>query len=173
VVFKDGTTTLGRSTLSGGTATLAASWPAAGSHTLTAGYGGDASFAVSTSSPLTQTVNPADTGPPTLAVNDVSVTEGDAGTVAATFTVTLSKASAATVAVSAKTGDGTARAPGDYRATQAALRFSPGQTTRTVSVLVKGDTRVEGNETFTLALSAPSNATIADGSGRATIVDDD
>ena len=59
VTFKDGTTTLGTATLSSGVATYSASFNAAGAHSLTAIYSGDVSNAASTSSALTQTVNPA------------------------------------------------------------------------------------------------------------------
>lgn len=61
VTFKDGTATLGSSTLSGGIATFTLSSLALGSHSITAVYSGDTSFATSTSSTLTQGVNKAST----------------------------------------------------------------------------------------------------------------
>ena len=48
-------------------------------------------------------------GCPSLSINDVSVTEGNSGTKNATFTVSLSAASSATVSVGYATADGTAR----------------------------------------------------------------
>ncbi|HEX7823484.1 MAG TPA: hypothetical protein VF477_01150 [Mycobacterium sp.] len=36
-----------------------------------------------------------------------------------------------------------------------------------------GDTATEGSENFTVMLSNPTGATIVDGSGRGTIVDDE
>ena len=63
VTFKDGSTTLGTGTLSGGTATFTTSALAVGTHSITAAYGGDASFAASTSAALTQVVNQAAVGP--------------------------------------------------------------------------------------------------------------
>ena len=114
-----------------------------------------------------------DDGQPSLSVNDVTVTEGDSGTTSATFTVTLAPASGQNVSVDYSTADGTATAPADYAATSGTLTFAPGQTTRTVTVLVAGDTLDENNETFLLNLSNPSNATIGDGSGVGTITDDD
>src|SRR5436853_902167 len=56
VTFQDGTSALGTGTLSGGTATFATSALVGGVHSITAVYGGDASFASSTSPGLTQTV---------------------------------------------------------------------------------------------------------------------
>ncbi len=114
---------------------------------------------------------------PTLSVNNVTVTEGNAGTVAATFTVTLKPAAAQTVTVKYQTANGTtnpATSVTDYTPLPLSpLSFSPGQTSKTVSVTVKGDALDELNETFKLLLSAPSNALITDGEGIGTITDDD
>src|SRR5262249_31298200 len=60
VTFKDGATSLGTGTLNGsGQATVTISTLAAGSHSITAAYGGAATYAARTSSPLAQTANPA------------------------------------------------------------------------------------------------------------------
>ena len=56
--------------------------------------------------------------PPSLRISDVSVTEGNTGTVAATFTVTLSAASTQTVTVAYATSNGTATAGSDYQASE-------------------------------------------------------
>ena len=85
---------------------------------------------------------------PTLSINDASVNEGNAGTTTATFTVTLSAAATSAVTVSYATADGTATAGSDYAATSGALTFAVGETTKTVSVTINGDTTVEPNETF-------------------------
>jgi hypothetical protein len=61
VTFKDGTTTLGTGTLSGGSASFTTSALAVGGHSITASYGSDTNFNSSTSSALSQTVNPAKT----------------------------------------------------------------------------------------------------------------
>ena len=53
------------------------------------------------------------------------------------------------------------------------LTFGPNQTAQTVTVQVRQDDRVEGTEQFQVSLSAPTNATILDGSGFCTIIDDD
>ena len=111
---------------------------------------------------------------PALAIGDVTVTEGDSGTVNATFTVSLSTVSGRTVTVDYATANGTAIAPADYTALPlTALSFSPGQTTRTVTVVVNGDALDEGDETFNVNLSGAAGATIGDGIGVGTITDDD
>ena len=114
-----------------------------------------------------------DDGAPSLSVNDVTVTEGNSGTTSATFTVTLAPASGQNVSVGYSTADGTATAPADYAATSGTLTFAPGQTTRTATVQVVGDTLDELDETFTVNLSDAVNAAIADGTGLGTILDDD
>jgi hypothetical protein len=108
-----------------------------------------------------------------LSINDVLVTEGDSGTHAATFTVTLSPASTQTVSVSWATGNGTAVAGSDYTAAAGTLSFPPGATSRTLSVAVTGDKTSEANETFSVSLSNATGATLTDAIGQATIVDDD
>jgi Calx-beta domain len=110
----------------------------------------------------------------TLSVNDVSVTEGSSGTKAATFTLTRSGSTTGSSTVTYATANGTATAGSDYTAVPAtAVTFAAGETTKSVSVSVLGDTTVEPNETFTLGLSAPTGATIADAIGVATITNDD
>ena len=67
-----------------------------------------------------------------LTINDVTVTEGDTGTVAATFTVTLHGSTGSTVTVDYSTADGTANAPGDYQSIATTqLVFNPGDTSKT------------------------------------------
>jgi len=110
---------------------------------------------------------------PTLSVDDVTVTEGDSGTVAAEFVVNLSEASDQEVTVEYGTDNGTATAGSDYTAQSGTLTFAAGETSKIVSVPVIGDTTVESNETFRLNLSNPSNGTIADAQGVGTISNDD
>lgn len=108
-----------------------------------------------------------------LSINDVSVTEGNAGTSAAGFTVSLSNASSDTVTVNYATADGTATAGSDYVSTNSTLTFTPGQLTQPISVTVNGDTTFEPNETFNVNLSGAMNATIGDNQGVGTITNDD
>jgi hypothetical protein len=107
---------------------------------------------------------------PSLVVSDAETWEGGG---ALGFDVTLSAPSGKTVSVGYATANGTATAGSDYQAASGTLSFPPGTTTRTVSVTILADGLVEPTETFTLSLSSPTNATIADGTGTGTIVDDD
>ena len=110
---------------------------------------------------------------PSIGVTDASVLEGNAGTANADFTLSLSSASGKTVSVNWTTTDGTATAGPDYTAGGGTLTFTPGQTSKVVSVSVIGDVLNEGDETFSVDLSAPVNASIADSLGAGTIMDDD
>src|SRR5207244_3524727 len=111
---------------------------------------------------------------PSLSINNASVTEGNNnGNNPATYTVTLSAVSGRTVTVNYATADGTATAPADYTATSGTLIFNPGETNKTINVQVQGDSLYELNETFTVNLSSPTNATITTATGTGTIIDDD
>jgi hypothetical protein len=111
--------------------------------------------------------------PPALRIGDATVTEGNTGAVATTFAVSLSAASTQTVTVAYATANGTAGAGSDYRAASGTLAFAPGQTSKTVTVTVNGDRVAEPNETFFVNLSGATNATISDGQGVGTIMDDE
>jgi hypothetical protein len=112
--------------------------------------------------------------PHELSIDDVSVPEGDAGTTDATFTVSLSAPSGQAVTVDFATVDDTATDPGDYASASGTLTFAPGETEKTVTVAVNGDTLVEPDESFFVNLSnATGGATIADDQGVGTIVNDD
>ncbi|MEM7029305.1 MAG: Calx-beta domain-containing protein [Chloroflexota bacterium] len=107
---------------------------------------------------------------PTISVSDVSVGEAD-GT--ATFTVTLSAASGKVVTVTYQTTNVTALGGSDFTTEANAVVFMAGETEQTVNITINNDSDSEGNETFTLDLSDPINATLAVAQGTATIIDDD
>jgi Calx-beta domain/Right handed beta helix region len=110
---------------------------------------------------------------PTLAIGAVSVPEGNSGQASAVLPVTLSGPAGQTVTVSFATAAGTATAGADYVSTSGVLTFPPGTTARTVAVPVVGDLMREGDETFSVGLTAPVNGTVGTPSALATIVDDD
>ncbi len=118
-----------------------------------------------------------DEAAPTFSIDSPSVTEGDSGSVNLTFTVTLSAASALQHKVNyADAGTGTATSGTDYTALAASstLTFAAGETSKTITVQVTGDTAVEANETVVINLSnATGGAGISTASGTGTITDDD
>ena len=73
------------------------------------------------------------------------------------------------------TVDGTATtSDGDYVARTDTLTFAPGETTKTITIEVKGDSKKEANETFYLDLfGLSSNALFTKNRGLGTILNDD
>jgi len=110
---------------------------------------------------------------PDFSITSVTVTEGNTGSVTATFTIQLSAPSTSPTTVHYSTADGTAIASRDYVSTSDTLTFNPGDTQQQVTVAVIGDRIDEYDEYFTLNLSAATNAGIANGQGVGTILDDD
>jgi len=103
---------------------------------------------------------------PAIAIDDVTLDEGNSGTKTFTFTVTLSNPSATAVSVDYATAAGTASAGSDYANASGTLTFASGVTTRTITVDVNGDTIFESDETFVVNLATGSH-------GTGTIVNDD
>jgi hypothetical protein len=109
----------------------------------------------------------------TLSVNDVSTAEGNSGTHVVAVTVSLSTPASSAVSVSYATANVTATAGSDYVSTSGTVTFAAGVTSQTINITINGDTVLEPDETFQVLLSAPSGATIFDGTGVVTIVNDE
>ena len=109
-----------------------------------------------------------------VTVSDAQVNEGDSGTTTLDFTVTRSN-NEDEVTVLASTLSGTAVEVSDYvPLLDLPVSFEAnGPFTQTVSVTINGDEVVEANETLSLILHHPQQATIADGEGQGTILNDD
>jgi hypothetical protein len=181
----DYTTTTGTLTFAAGEASKTISVPVAGDtsveadETLTVTLS-NAAKATLPARPATVTITNDDVAPvvqpvvPAISIGDATVTEGNSATVAAAFAVTLDKATTVPVTVNVASANNTAKTPDDYAPTSGALTFAPGETTKSVTVLVKGDIVDEADETFGVLLSGPTNATLASKSvGVGTILDDD
>jgi large repetitive protein len=111
----------------------------------------------------------------TIRINDASVVEGDAGHPNMTFTVTWtgSKGGPAPT-VHYATADGSATAGADYTASSGTATLSNGSCKcATVNVPILDDATTEGTETFSVNLTSPVNATIADAQGIGTIYDNE
>lgn len=102
----------------------------------------------------TATAGITDDDPPGISVADVVVLEPIAGGANyASFTVSLSPASASTVTVQYATADGSATAPEDYEAISGTVTFPPGSESQAVVVRIAADTVADPGETFSLRLS--------------------
>jgi large repetitive protein len=111
---------------------------------------------------------------PVLYAGSATGVESQSGTKTLTFTVTLSAASAQTVSVDYVTADDSATvADNDYQATGGTLSFSPGITSRTITVTVVGDAVQEENERFFLKFFNAVNATLNNVQVSGNITNDD
>ncbi len=116
-------------------------------------------------------------GPPIVSITpSVSHNEGNTGTTPSTpyiFDVTLSHAGDLPVQVTYTTSNGSAQA-GDFVAQTGTLSFAVGETSKSVTIGVVGDTAIESNETFNVTLSSPIESVLGAASvGVGTIVNDD
>jgi len=111
-------------------------------------------------------------------VDDAWIVEGNSGSLNAVIPVRLVGQHGNKVTVNYKTvagtaDAGTADAAGDYTDVIGKLTFNKNQTRKNVIVPIIGDRALEDYENFTLELFTPKGATIADGSGTATISDNE
>lgn len=114
--------------------------------------------------------------PPMMAIGDVEVVEGAHGqTTMALFPLTLSSVSGRSVSVNYQTSNDSAQAGSDYISANGIATIQAGQAATTIHVDVMGDSAVEDDEMFSMAISAPTNADLAAGQDIAigTILNDD
>jgi len=107
-------------------------------------------------------------------INHAIAVEGNSGATAMTFTVTLSAATDAAVTVAYATTDGSATsAGGDYQAKSGTLTFSPGETSKLITVQVNGDRVGEPDEYFFVNLTGATGALISNPTAYGSIQDDE
>jgi hypothetical protein len=111
---------------------------------------------------------------PTITLNPRSQTivEGLTTSQNAPYTVTLSQASSQTISVNYATSNGTATAGLDYTTTNGTLTFNPGVTSQVINIPILNDSLNEADETFTLALSSPTNAALGTQTAATTTITD-
>lgn len=107
---------------------------------------------------------------PSVSISDVVVNENEN---TAEFDVNLSQSMSAAVMVDYATVDGNAIAGADYSAVGGQLTFAPGETVKSIIIPIIDDSEDEADESFNVLLSNVSGATLTDGTGTATIIDDD
>ncbi|MCP5017163.1 MAG: hypothetical protein GY938_18105, partial [Ketobacter sp.] len=148
----------------------------------------DETFRVDLSNPVNATIV-VTSGTGTILDNDleptvsiiaptvITVTEGNSGITTTTFTVELSSASEKPIAVTYATADNTATAAGlfgDYiQIPPTTLNFALGETSKTITATVRGDTVFESDERFFVNLIAVTNAITGVSQGTINITNDD
>jgi chitinase len=108
-----------------------------------------------------------------FSIGDITILEGNTGTLNALVPVTLTGAHGNNVTVEYRTTAGTATAGSDYSAVSGKLTFNKNQTSKSIVVPILGDRLIEANEKFSVQLSNSKGASIADGLGVVTIVDNE
>jgi uncharacterized delta-60 repeat protein len=177
VNFMEGTTLLGSGTLSGGITTFSTTALTVGSHSIAAVYGGDANFATSTSSTLSQTVNQV---PTTMSISAPAVTYNANGIVTVTVTSSVSSAVTGSVSLSvdgaAATTQTLSNGSASFTITSPSVVASPGHTL-SASYAAQGNFGASsgtGNLTVnpmptTMSISAPAIAYGANGTVTVTM----
>jgi large repetitive protein len=117
-------------------------------------------------------------GPPVISISDVTQQEGHSGTTQFVFVVTLSTPSDAPIKVKYATAGHTARAVRyDFIARHGSLTFAAGETSKTITVNVRGDKKTEADEFFYLNLTSPARTNVGPtfdkSQGVGTILNDD
>lgn len=101
---------------------------------------------------------------------DYTVREND-GTVV--LTVYRTQNPAGSMSVNYSTHDGTAKSGSDFTATNGTITFTDGETKKSLSIIVIDDGLYEGNKSFSITLTNPSNGSVKDGVATITITDND
>jgi len=112
---------------------------------------------------------------PSVTTTAAILKERDSGTRTATVKVRLNRApkEGETIRVSYRTADGTAAAGEDYAAKSGTLTFAAGQTEKSVSLTINGDTDDETLELFRLEFHDPVGCLLGDELATIQIIDDD
>jgi hypothetical protein len=167
--FFAGGASIGVAPLGATTAVLDVPGLAEGMHRFRAVYGGDGCYQGATSVVVPVQVGAA----PGLVIGDLAQFEGNSGTAFMRFPVTMTSRSQQPVTVRFTTRDGSAQGPSDYFAVSGTLTIPAGQTTAVIPVSVRGDTLIEGNESFEVVLSDPTIATLLDSVATGLVLEDD
>jgi Calx-beta domain/WD40-like Beta Propeller Repeat len=114
-----------------------------------------------------------DDPPPAISISDATVVEGNTGLVSGSVNLTLSGVSGKPITVSLTQSPGTATQSEDYSFVTTQATISAGSTSQQVFFSVTGEKVFEDDETFTLSLSNPVNATIDRATATVTIQNDD
>ena len=99
-----------------------------------------------------------------------TVVEGQVNSVS--YTVALSSGNHSGVTVNYATANGSATAGSDYTANSGSLSFAAGETSKTITISLLNNSLNETDETFSLSLSAPTNATLGSPSSVTTTLTD-
>jgi hypothetical protein len=167
VTLSEGGAVVGVHALAGGAAIFSLSPLAAGDHTFVVNYSGDIDFEASSATILQSVLAPS------LSIHGTRVIEGNQGMITLSLSVSLSAPVSQPVRVSFSTVAGSAIEVEDYERASGVIEFAPGELTRSIELHIVGDTFPESDESFSVLLSNPINATIDAASAVIVIANDD
>lgn len=108
-----------------------------------------------------------------FSIGDITVDEGDAGTLNALVPVTLTGSHGNGVTVDYKTLNDSAVAGSDFIAVTGKLTFAKNESTKSIVIPIRGDRAVESYESFSVLLSNAKAAKIVDGTSYVAIYDNE
>jgi hypothetical protein len=108
-----------------------------------------------------------------VSIDDVVIVEPASGSTNAVFTVRVSWPTVQPIFLDYRTTNGSAVTNDDFTSRSGVLTINPLATEATISVPILSDALVEANEQFSLILSNPEAASLADSTAVGTIVDSD
>jgi hypothetical protein len=167
VTLSEGGAIVGAQALVGGVARFSLSPLSVGDHTFVVNYSGDIDFEAS-SATIVQSVLA-----PSLSIHGTRVIEGNQGVTTLSLVVSLSAPVSQPVRVSFSTVAGSAIEVEDYERASGVIEFAPGELTRSVELHIVADTFPESDESFSVLLANPINATIEQPSAVIVIANDD
>ncbi|WP_242046789.1 Calx-beta domain-containing protein [Calothrix parietina] len=130
-------------------------------------------YTIGTTTAVTGTITNDDPSGITINLSaSQTIVEGLISPQNAAYTVSLSQASSQTITVNYATANGTATAGSDYTSTTGTLTFAPGQTSKAINIPILNDSISEADETFTLKLTSPTNASLGTTSTVTTTITD-
>ena len=167
VTLNESGAVVGTQVLAGGAASFSLTPLTAGDHTFVVNYSGDADFVASSEEIIQSVLAPA------LSIQGIRVIEGNQGVTTVSLSVTLSEPVSQPVRVSFSTVAGSAIEVEDYERASGVIDFAPGELMHAIELHIIADTFPESDETFSVLLSNPVNATIESPSAVIVIANDD
>ena len=129
-------------------------------------------YTIGTTTAVTGTITNDDLLPNLNLSANQTIVEGNTNPQNVRYTVTLSRTSAQSITVQYATANGTAIAGSDYTSTSGTLTFNPGVTSQVINIPILNDSLNEANETFSLTLNSPINASLGTSQTVTTTISD-
>lgn len=108
---------------------------------------------------------------PVISINSISDNRNTTNS-SFSFSVSMDKVSTSPVTVSYTTADGTAKSNTDYKPISGTLTILANTSSASIDVTIIGDSTRKDNQTFSVQLSSPTNASLGTSKGTGTILNE-